>query len=98
MKRKMNVHSCCGFLAALLLSYGAAAQTKNLEAIATLKFYAAAEGNSFAVGISPSNVVFDGSSIWVSNGPSRSITKLRASDGALLGTFPTPGLRHQHGI
>jgi hypothetical protein len=32
-------------------------------------------------------VLFDGSSIWVSSGPSRLITKLRASDGALLGTF-----------
>jgi len=32
-----------------------------------LKFYAAAEGNTFAVGISPSSVVFDGSSIWVVN-------------------------------
>ena len=45
---------------------------EDLEAIATLKLYAAGEGNSLAVGISPSNVVFDGSSILVSNGPSRS--------------------------
>jgi hypothetical protein len=49
MKWKMNAPSCFVFLTALLLTCGAAAQTKNLEAIATLKFYAAAEGNSFAV-------------------------------------------------
>src|SRR5690349_17723514 len=90
MNRKINPPGFSGFLIALLLTCAAAAQTRSPEAIATLKFYPAAQGNSFAVGASPSSVVFDGSSIWVSNGPSRSLTKRRASDGALLGTFPTP--------
>jgi len=33
-------------------------------------------------------MAFDGANIWVTSGGSTSITKLRASDGALLGTFP----------
>jgi DNA-binding beta-propeller fold protein YncE len=32
-------------------------------------------------------VAFDGSSIWVANWNSNNVTKLRASDGAALGTF-----------
>src|SRR6478736_908693 len=87
MNRKINPPGFSGFLIALLLTCAAAAQTRSPEAIATLKFYPAAQGNSFAVGASPSSVVFDGSSIWVSNGPSRSLTKRRASDGAMLGSF-----------
>jgi hypothetical protein len=74
---------------AIFLTNGTWAQTKNLEAIATLKFYPAAQGNSFAVGTVPGSVVFDGSNIWVANTLVGSITKLRASDGAKLGTFPT---------
>jgi hypothetical protein len=86
----INAHIRSGFMTAILLTSGAWAQTKNFEAIATLKFYAAAHGNSFAVGTAPGSVLFDGSSIWVANTPVRSITKLRASDGAMLGTFSTP--------
>jgi hypothetical protein len=33
-------------------------------------------------------VVFDGANIWVSNDGDFTVTKLRASDGAVLGTFP----------
>jgi len=32
-------------------------------------------------------VAFDGVDIWVSNQLSNNVTKLRASDGAILGTF-----------
>jgi YVTN family beta-propeller protein len=32
-------------------------------------------------------IAFDGANIWVTNGGSNSVTKLRASDGAHLGTF-----------
>src|SRR5689334_14705865 len=42
---------------------------------------------SFPVGSAPNDVVFDGASIWVVNTGSDSVTKLRASDGALQGTF-----------
>ena len=39
------------------------------------------------VGTEPYGVVFDGANIWVSNRGSDNVTKLRASDGANLGTF-----------
>ncbi len=32
-------------------------------------------------------MVFDGANIWVTNFSSNTVTKLRASDGALVGTF-----------
>ena len=35
----------------------------------------------------PSGVAFDGANIWVANNGSDNVTKLRASDGATLGTF-----------
>ena len=38
--------------------------------------------------MSPSGVVFDGVNIWTSNFGSNNVTKLRASDGTVLGTFP----------
>jgi DNA-binding beta-propeller fold protein YncE len=38
--------------------------------------------------MSPSGVAFDGTSVWVANYASATVSKLRATDGALLGTFP----------
>jgi len=34
-------------------------------------------------------VAFDGNAVWVSNFQSSNVTKLRASDGTFLGSFPT---------
>jgi hypothetical protein len=59
----------------------------NTQAIALLRWYGANQAASFAVGSGPFGVAFDGASIWVANGNSGSVTKLRASDGAVLGTF-----------
>jgi DNA-binding beta-propeller fold protein YncE len=42
---------------------------------------------AFDVGGFPIGVVSDGTNIWVANGGSNTATKLRASDGAVLGTF-----------
>jgi hypothetical protein len=42
----------------------------------------------FAVGSIPVGVAFDGANIWVTNNNGNTVTKLRASDGANLGTFP----------
>jgi DNA-binding beta-propeller fold protein YncE len=39
------------------------------------------------VGTSPDGVVFDGANIWVANFNDVTVTKLRASDGKVLGTF-----------
>ena len=35
----------------------------------------------------PEGLAFDGANIWVANAYDDTVTKLRASDGALLGTF-----------
>ena len=42
---------------------------------------------AFDVGKFPIGVVSDGTNIWVANGGSNTVTKLRASDGAVLETF-----------
>ena len=46
---------------------------------------------SFAVGIGPSGIAFDGANIWVANVNSNTVTKVRASDGACAGTANPPG-------
>ena len=48
----------------------------------------ASEGAAaFDVGKFPIGVVSDGTNIWVANGGSNTVTKLRARDGVVLGTF-----------
>ena len=39
------------------------------------------------MGSEPYGIAFDGANIWVANYGSNNVTKLRASDGAVLGTF-----------
>ena len=61
---------------------------RNPLQIALLRWYEANEsGVTFSVGNSPFGVAFDGANIWVANAGSNYVTKLRASDGAVLGTF-----------
>lgn len=43
-------------------------------------------GQRVAVGSFPSSIAFDGANLWVTNNGSE-VTKLRATDGAILGTF-----------
>src|SRR5271165_4200477 len=60
----------------------------NYEKVALLKWYAANQtGTTFSVGTGPKGVAFDGANIWVTNSNSNNVTKLRAADGANLGTF-----------
>jgi len=42
---------------------------------------------SFPAGREPTYLAFDGANIWVTNGSDGAVTKLRAADGALQGTF-----------
>ena len=73
---------------------GVATLGRNPLQIAILHWYDANLTTSFAtgpVGCSPGGVAFDGASIWVANGDCGTATKLRASDGALLGTFTLGG-------
>ena len=61
--------------------------TKNPSQIAILHWYAANLTTTFAVGNSPAFAAFDGANVWVANEGSNNVTKLRASDGTVLGTF-----------
>ncbi|MCZ6753411.1 MAG: PEGA domain-containing protein [Acidobacteria bacterium] len=55
--------------------------------VAILRWYDAISGLQFTVEGFPMGVAFDGANIWVSNQGNHNVMKLRASDGALLGTF-----------
>ena len=56
--------------------------------VAILRWYDAnTAGLQFPVGTGPRAVAFDGANIWVTNQGNDTVTKLRASDGALQGTF-----------
>lgn len=57
----------------------------NPMAIALLRWYGANLVASIPVGTNPSEAIFDGSNVWVSNTSDGTVTKLRANDGANLG-------------
>jgi len=54
--------------------------------VALLK-WSANTATSFPVGASPRALAFDGANMWVANYGGDTVTKLRANDGAVLGTF-----------
>ena len=66
----------------------------NVNQIAIRRWYAAntAPTQFLTGGNGPRAVAFDGTHIWAANGFSASVTKLRASDGAVVGTFPRGNL------
>ena len=41
----------------------------------------------YAGGFAPDGVAFDGQNIWVASNAQNSVSKIRANDGAVLGTF-----------
>jgi hypothetical protein len=88
-KRLMAAISLSAVLSAVPPPAGAQVvnSTKNPNQIAILHSYGANQTTAFAVGKLPGGVAFDGANIWVSNHGSTTVTKLRASDGATLGTF-----------
>ena len=54
--------------------------------------------NGYSTGVFPTDMVYDGTNIWVANGFSASsglgsVTKIRAVDGASEGTFTIPGMQ-----
>jgi hypothetical protein len=66
-----------------------AAGGRNPMQIALLRWYEANQtGIAYGVGQYPWGVAFDGANIWVANSFSQTVTKLRTSDGAVLGTYP----------
>jgi sugar lactone lactonase YvrE len=104
MKLKMQVLSHLWALVLATVVGGGAQQTKgatgpqatepapsfNPLKIALLHWYSANRTTAFAVGDQPYEVCFDGENIWVANYGGSSVTKLRAADGAVLGTFTVP--------
>ena len=66
--------------------------TLNPLQVALLK-WGTYSGVSFAVQNAPANVAFDGANLWVTNLGANTVTKLRVSDGAVLGNFPVGGSR-----
>ena len=62
---------------------------QNLSRLGSLRWDLLAQRVS--VGALPRGVAFDGTNIWVANSGSNNVTKLRASDGAVQGTFAVGG-------
>jgi hypothetical protein len=60
----------------------------NPNQVAILRWYAANQTADFNVGTEPFGLAFDGANMWVTNELGGSVMKLRASDGANLGSFP----------
>lgn len=58
----------------------------NPLAVAILHWYPANQTTTFSVGSRPAGIAFDGANMWVVNNDG-TVTKLRANDGAVLGTF-----------
>src|SRR5678815_2049405 len=61
--------------------------TMNFLQVAILRWYHANLTAGFAVGPFPFGLAFDGAHIWVANNSGNSVSRLRACDGASLGTF-----------
>src|SRR5437762_2842859 len=61
--------------------------TYNPLQVALLYWYPANLTTTFPTGNGPSGVTFDGANMWVVNAFDNSVTKLRVSDGANLGSF-----------
>src|SRR5438132_13317344 len=78
-------------------SIGVTNSTKNPLQIAILHWYDANQTTTFTVGTEPIGVAFDGANMWVANVASNNVSKLRASDGKLLGTFTGGGRRFEVG-
>ncbi|HXM23785.1 MAG TPA: hypothetical protein VN948_21180, partial [Terriglobales bacterium] len=60
--------------------------------VALLKWYRANTTTGFSVGSQPYGVAFDGANIWTANFGDGTVTKLRANDGEVLGTFKVGGV------
>jgi len=66
---------------------GVVTSTQNAQQIAILHWYPANQTAAFTVGATPEGVAFDGANMWVANFGSSTVTKIRASDGFIVGTF-----------
>jgi len=77
---------------ALLPAGNGAPPLSNPLKVALLKWYNANKvPTEFPVGKEPEGVAFDGANIWTANFGDGTVSKVRASDGAILGTFTVGG-------
>jgi hypothetical protein len=80
------------FVAAAAMSPAVWGQLATPESVAILRWYAINQSPAeFTVGQQPAGAAFDGANMWIANYQSGSVTKLRAGDGAALGTFVVGG-------
>ena len=93
MKAKLILTIALGVALALvpdvaMAQGGVVVSNQNAQQIALLRWYAANQANTqFTVGTYATSMAFDGANMWVGNGGSNTVTKIRASDGTVLGTF-----------
>jgi hypothetical protein len=60
----------------------------NPKQIGMLRWYGINwSGYSMSVGATPDHIIFDGDHLWVSNYSAATVTKVRASDAAIVGTY-----------
>ena len=80
------------FVAAGAMSPAVWGQDATPQAVSILRWYAINQtAAEFSVGQQPAGAAFDGANMWIANNQSGSVTKLRAADGAVLGTFEVGG-------
>ena len=77
------------------LSADAVPNSSTLTLLASLRWDVLKGQRNIGVGSAPSGMTFDGSNLWVVNINGNSISKIRASDGTVLNTFPA-GAGPQH--
>src|SRR5215831_13477997 len=70
-----------------LAQSGVVDSTQNANQLAILHWYTANQTTSFTTGKTPIAFVYDGASMWVVNFGDNTVSKMRATDGAVLGTF-----------
>jgi hypothetical protein len=59
----------------------------NANQLALLRWYSANTVTNVQIGGHPNGAAFDGANVWLVNAPGDSVTKIRANDSAVLGTF-----------
>jgi hypothetical protein len=80
------------FVAAGAMSPAVWGQYATPESVSILRWYAINQtAAEFSVGQQPAGAAFDGANMWIANSQSGNVTKLRAGDGAALGTFVIGG-------
>src|SRR5213082_2157619 len=60
----------------------------NANQLALLRWYGANVVTRIRTGGAPNGITFDGSNLWVVGAPANQVTKIRSSDGLILGIFP----------